>query len=133
MDILLPLTYKMHPSPVDSDVKDGNVGTSLNFHKASPKMGALFAKAGCLPCFNGDMRRISPEIICDLSPPERHLSEEIIKELKTCGIISTETTSARGGVSFNIMPDGDTMTRKPRRLPALLQNNKVRPSGSQGK
>ena len=90
-------------------------------------MGAFFAKAGCLPCFNGDMRKVSPEIICELHLPERRLSEEIINELKTCGIISTETTNARGGISFNIMPDGDIMVRKPRRLPAL-QGHKLNKS-----
>ena len=83
-------------------------------------------KAGCLPCFNGDMRKVSPEIICELALPERQLSEEIIRELKTCGIISVETNSARGGVAFSIMQDGDSMARKPRRLPALLQNNQSR-------
>ena len=94
-------------------------------------MGAFFVKAGCVPCFDRDIRKISPELICELPLPERRLSEEIIKELKTCGIIATETTRARGGLSFDIVPDGDKMPRKPRRLPSIT-GNKVQASGSKG-
>ena len=88
-------------------------------------------KAGCVPCFDRDIRKVSPELLGELPLQERRLSAEIIKELKTCGIIATGTTRARGGLSFDIVPNGDKMPRKPRRLPSL-SGNKVQPILSKG-
>lgn len=81
-------------------------------------MGALLIKADCTGCFNGGKQcRVSPLVVIDkTSPPERRLSEEIIKELKTCGILTSNTATARGGLAFDIMPDGIVQTRKPKRL-----------------
>ena len=87
-------------------------------------MGAL--------CSGGSKRGQRRVGIEDLLVEEMRPSREIIKELKEAGIIQAVTKS--GGLTFNILPDGQITAKKPRRLPAILTcDNRIHPSSSQGK
>lgn len=78
--------------------------------------------AFCSGCSKRGKRRVGVE---DLPPHLR--SKEILDELRAIGVITAATS---GGMTFDIQPDGRIKASVPRRLPALLGQNRAH--GGQG-